>query len=82
MQSVRSKAKQREVGTVYQGAHGVKMIMTEDGRRITFEAWCEHDDQDQEEALHDAMVQVVSGLCNVGRDEGFLFIPKELFCAR
>ena len=53
---------EREIGALYDARDGVRMIMTEDGA-VTFEAWCEQDDRDQDEARHDAMVKDVIRGC-------------------
>ena len=53
---------EREIGELFDAQNGVRMIMTEDGP-ITFEAWCEQDDRDQEAARHDAMIDDVARVC-------------------
>ena len=53
---------EKEIGALFDAQDGVRMIMTEDGP-ITFSAWCEQDDRDQEEVRHDAIVDDVVRGC-------------------
>lgn len=51
-----------EIGALFDAQDGVRTIMTEGGP-MTFEAWCEQDYLNQEEARHDAMVEDVTRVC-------------------